>query len=186
MAQLTKRQTTIVLLLLAASFIGYATYCYRFRIWAVAWHVLYGDSIAVSGYRIAVPSHWFVERPASDDDARMRNARTGESVWFHSFPKPPNFTLALWSDLVQKRMNDSNDSESPIVGKRELDVAGERFVCFERDFEKKAMKGIHLPSVECKSAGPLDVTLFGGMRKEPRRDYPEFYSLMASVRKLPR
>jgi hypothetical protein len=163
--------------LLAAAVIGYATYCYRFRVWALAWHVLHGDSIAVSGYRIAVPSHWFVEQPVFDDDARLWNTRTGESVWFHSFPKPPNFTLALWIDLVENRMSDSED---PVVGKQELNVAGEHFVCFERDFDKK---GIHLPSVECKSAGPLDVMFFGGMRVEPRHDYSEFYSLMASIQK---
>jgi len=80
-------------------------------------------------------------------------------------------------DPVLRRLN---DSENPIVGKRELDVAGERFVCFEKDYEKK---GIHLPSVDCKSAGPLDVMFFGGIRAEPRRDYSEFYSLMASVQK---
>jgi hypothetical protein len=180
-AQLTKRQTTIVLFLLAVAVMGYATYSYRFRIWALAWHVQHGDSIAVSGYRVAVPSHWFVEQGASVDDARLWNTRTGESVWFHSFRKPHNFTLALWSDLAQKQ---SEGSENVIVRRKELNVAGEPFVCLEQDFEKS--KGIHLPSVDCKSAGPLDVMVFGGMRAEPRRDYPEFYSLMASIQKVSR
>jgi hypothetical protein len=183
-APLTKRQTTVLFLLAAVAVIGCVTYSYRFRIWAVAWHVLHGDSVAVAGYSVAVPLHWFVEQPASDDDVQLWNTKTGESVWFHSFPKPPNFTLALWSDLVQKTNEKlMNDSESPIVGKRELSVAGERFVCFEKDFQKR---GIHLPSIDCKSAGPLDVMFFGGMRAEPRRDYSEFYSLMASVQKLSR
>jgi hypothetical protein len=75
----------------------------------------------VSGYRVAVPSHWFVEQGASDDDARLWNTRTGESVWFHSFRKPPNFTLALWSDLAQKQ---SEGSETVIVRRKELNVAG--------------------------------------------------------------
>jgi hypothetical protein len=170
--------------LLAALVIGSVTYSYRFRIRAVAWHVLHGDSVAVSGYRVAVPPRWFVEQDASDGDAQLWNTKTGKSAWFRSFPKPSNFTLAIWSDLVQKTNEKSmNDSESPIVGKRELSVAGERFICFEKDFEKK---GTHLPSVECKSSGPLDVTFFGGMRAEPRRDYSEFYSLMASVQKISR
>ena len=115
----------------------------------MAWHVLHGDSVAVSGYRVAVPPRWFVEQDASDGDAQLWNTKTGKSAWFRSFPKPSNFTLAIWSDLVQKTNEKSmNDSESPIVGKRELSVAGERFICFEKDFEKK---GTHLPSVECKS-----------------------------------
>lgn len=192
MAQLTKRQTIAVIFLLAAiAAIGYVTYRYRSRIKAVAWHIRHGDSVAVAGYRIGVPSHWFVEQPASDD-AQLWNTRTGESVWLHSLPKSPNFTLAFWSALVQKRMN---GPENPIVGRRELTVAGEPFVCFERDFEvnlpatvsaSASKNPIHLPSVQCTSSGPLDVMFFGGMHAEPRRDYSEFYSLMASIQKVSR
>jgi hypothetical protein len=180
-----------LLLLVVIVAAGYVLYCYQPRVRAVAWHVLHGDSVAVAGYRITVPSHWFVEQSASDD-VHLWNTRTGESAWFHSLPKSPDFTLAFWSDLVQKRMN---GPENPVVGKRDLKVAGEPVVCFERDLAVKlptegsattSKNLIHLPSVECTSTGPLDVMFFGKMYSQPRRDYSEFYSLLASIQKVSR
>jgi hypothetical protein len=164
---------------------------YQFRIRAVAWHILHGDSIAVAGYRIAVPSHWFAELD-NPSDTDLWNARTGEHIWFRSFPKPPNFTLAFWSDLEQRRLN---DPKNPIVGKRELRVADEPFVCFEKDFAvalppassaNLTQPTVHLPSVWCSSEGPLDVAFFGGMHATPRHDYAEFYSILGSVQKTSR
>jgi len=167
---------------------GYASYRYHFRIRAVAWHISHGDSIAVAGYRIAVPSHWFAEQDTSPD-AYLWNTRTGESIWFHSFPKPPTFTLAFWSDLEQRRLN---DPRNPVIEKRELRVADEPFVCFEKDFAAAlppassapvTQQTVHMPSVWCRSGGPLDVTFFGGMRAVPRHDYAEFYSILSSIQK---
>jgi hypothetical protein len=178
-------------LLTAVAALGYGANRYQFRIKAVAWHVLHGDSFAVAGYRIAVPSHWFVEELASDD-VQLWNVRTGESIWVRSFPKPANFTLASWSDLVQKRLN---DPKNPIVGRREILVADEPFVCFERDFAvvlpptvlaSTSERTIHMPSVECTSAGPLDVKLFAGLRAAPQHDYSEFYSILGSIQKTSR
>lgn len=136
MAQLLKRRLAIELSLLALAVIvaaGYVLYCYQPRIRAAAWHVLHGDSVAVAGYRIVVPSHWFAEESSPDipDDIHLWNSKTGESIWLHSFPKPPNFTLAFWSDLEQRRLN---DPKNPVIEKRELRVADEPFVCFEKDF----------------------------------------------------
>ena len=192
MALLTKRRTLAAIFLLTAVVaLGYGANRYQLRIRAAAWHVLHGDSITVAGYRIAVPSHWFVEELAADD-VQLWNARTGESIWLRSFPKPANFTLAFWSDLVQKRLN---DPKNPIVARREVLVADESLVCFERDFTvvlpptvlaTPSERTIHLPSVECTSAGPLDVRFFGGMHPAPRHDYSEFYSILGSVQKTSR
>jgi hypothetical protein len=155
---------------------------------AVTWHVLHGDSLSLAGYRIAVPSQWFAERLASDD-AHLLNTRTGEAIWLQSLPKPSMFTLTAWSDFVQNQMN---DARNPIIGRLELSVAGEPFVCFERDFEvnlpasasaNPSPQTSHLPSVECNSAGLLDVMFFAGTHAAPRNDYSEFYSLMASIEK---
>lgn len=169
----------------------YAPQHYRFLTRSMAWHVLHGDSLSVAGYRIAVPSQWFVEQLASDD-ARLLNARTGEAIWLRVLPKPSMFTLAAWSDFVQNQMNDVGN---PIVGRSELSVAGEPFVCFERDLQVDAPSGTsanpspqagHLPSVECNSAGFLDVMFFAGRQAPPAHDYSEFYSLIASIEKTPR
>lgn len=169
----------------------YASHHYQFHTRSVAWHVLHGDSLSVAGYRIAVPSQWFAERLASDD-ARLLNTRTGEVIWLQSLPKPSMFTLAAWSDFVQNQMN---DARNPIIGRAELSVAGEPFVCFERELEVNSPADEsanpfpqtgHLPSVECNSAGLLDVMLFAGTHAAPRHDYSEFYSLMTSIEKASR
>jgi len=88
-----------------------------------------------------------------------------------------------------------NDVGNPITGRSELSVAGDPFVCFERDFQVNVPAGAsadpspqtgHLPSVECNSAGLLDVMFFAGTNVGPAHDYAEFYSLMASIEKTSR
>lgn len=188
MACFTKTRVILICLLAA---IAIASHHYQFHTRSVAWHLLHGDSLSVAGYRVAVPSQWFAERFASDD-ARLWNARTGEAIWLQSHPKPSMFSLAAWSDFVQNQMNDAS---SPIIGREELSVAGEPFVCFERDFEVNLPEGAssnpspqtgHLPAVECNSAGLLEVMFFAGTHAAPRHDYSEFYSLMASIEKTSR
>jgi hypothetical protein len=175
--------------LLAA--IAIASHHYQFHTRSVAWHLLHGDSLSVAGYRVAVPSQWFAERFAFDD-ARLLNTGTGEAIWLQSHPKPSMFTLAAWSDFVQNQMNDASN---PIIGRSELFVAGEPFVCFERDLDVNPPEGAaansslqtgHLPAVECNSAGLLDVMFFAGTHAAQRHDYSEFYSLMASIEKTSR
>lgn len=157
----------------------------------IEWRVLHGDSLSVAGYRITVPSPWFAEEFASDD-AHLLNARTGEAIWLRSLAKPSMFTLAAWSDFVQNQMN---DVENPIVGRSEFSVAGEPFVCFERDLQANVLAGASadrapqtpdLPSVECNSAGRLDVMFFMGPHSPPAHDFSEFYSLMAAIEKTSR
>ena len=163
----------------AITIADYAPQHYRFLTRSVAWHVLHGDSLSVAGYRIAVPSQWFVEQFAAND-AHLLNARTGEAIWLRSLPKPSMFTLAAWTDFVQNQMNDVGN---PIIGRSELSVAGEPFVCFERDFQGNVPAGAsdnsspeagNLPSVECNSAGLLDVMFFAGTHAPPAHDYSEF------------
>jgi hypothetical protein len=173
---------------IATAILNYASYRYQFRARAVAWHALHGDSLSVTGYRLALPSQWFAERLASND-AYLLNTRTGEAIWLQALPKPSMFTLTAWSDFVQNQMD---DARNPIIGRMELSVAGEPFVCFERDFEggRPASASVnpspgtsHLPSVECNSAGRLDVMFFAGTHAARRHDYAEFYSLMGSIEK---
>jgi len=185
-ARLTKRRLAIDICLLAAILAaGYALYRYHFRIKAAIWHVLHGNSVILPGYRMSVPSHWFPEQDTTPD-LYLWNARTGESIWLRSFPKPRNFTLALWSDLEQRRLN---DPKNPIVERREIQVAGDPFVCFEKDFEvalpptSSPKQTVHMPSVWCRSSGPLDITFFGGVRAAPRHDYGEFYSILSTIHK---
>jgi hypothetical protein len=188
-AHLSKTRITLICLLAAIAIADYASHQYQLHTRSVAWHVLHGDSLSVAGYRIAVPSQWFAERLASDD-ARLLNARTGEVIWLQSLPKPSMFTLAAWSDFVQNQMN---DARNPIIGSTELSVAGEPFVCFERDLEVNLPEGAsanpspqtgHLPSVECNSAGLLDVMFFAGTHTTPQHDLSEFYSLLSSIEKV--
>ena len=102
------------------------------------------------------------------------------------------FSLAAWSDFVQNQMNDASN---PIIGRSELSVDGEPFVCFERDLAVNQPEGAsaepspqtsHLPAVECNSAGLLEVMFFAGKHSAPRHDFSEFYSLMASIEKTSR
>lgn len=192
MALFTKTRITLLCLLAVIAIADYAPQHYQFLTRSVAWHVLHGDSFSVSGYRVAVPSQWFVDQSASDD-AHLLNARTGDSIWLRSFPKPSMFTLGAWTDFVQNQMN---DARNPITGRSELSVAGEPFVCFERDnFQVNPPAGAnadlssqtgHLPAVECNSAGLLDVMFFAGTHVPPAHDYSEFYSLMGSIEKASR
>ena len=190
MGLFTKKPVTLLCLLAAIAIGEYTPQHYQFLTRSVAWHVFHGDSLSVAGYRIAVPSQWFAEQSASDD-AHLLNARTGETIWLRVLPKPSMFTLAAWSDFVQNQMNDAGN---PIIGRSELSVAGEPFVCFERDFQASAGASAtspgnpstqtgHLPSVECNSAGLLDVMFFAGTHAPPARDYADFYSLMGSIEK---
>lgn len=188
----TKKWVTLLCLLAVIAIADYAPQHYQFLTRSVAWHVLHGDSLSVAGYRVAVPSQWFAEQSASDD-ARLLNARTGEAIWLRSLPKPSMFTLSAWTDFVQNQMN---DVRNPITGRSELSVAGEPFVCFERDdFPSNVPAGAsanpspqtgHLPAVECNSAGLLDVMFFAGTHVAPAHDYSEFYSLMGSIEKTSR
>lgn len=192
MVVLTKKWVTLLCLLAVIAIAEYAPQHYQFLTRSVAWHVLHGDSLSVAGYRVAVPSQWFVEQLAPDD-AHMLNARTGEAIWLRSVPKPSMFTLSAWTDFVQNQMN---DVRNPITGRSELSVAGEPFVCFERDdFPSNVPAGAsanpssqtgHLPAVECNSAGLLDVMFFAGTHVAPAHDYSEFYSLMGSIEKTSR
>ena len=188
MARLTTTRVTLICLLAAIAIADYASHHHQFPARAVAWHVLHGDSLSLEGYRIALPSQWFAERLASND-AYLLNTRTGEAVWLQALPKPSMFTLTAWRDFVQNQMD---DARNPIIGRMELSVAGEPFVCFERDFEVNLPASASanpspgtsdLPAVECNSAGRLDVMFFAGTHAALRHDYSEFYSLMASIEK---
>lgn len=188
MGRFTKKPFTLLCFLAAIAIADYVPQHYQLLTKSVAWHVLHGDSLSVAGYRITVPSQWFAEQLASDD-AHLVNARTGEAIWLRVLPKPSMFTLAAWTDFVQNQMNDAGN---PITGRSELSVAGDPFVCFERDSQGNMPVGAsvnpspeagHLPSVECNSAGLLDVMFFAGTHAPLARDYSEFYSLMGSIEK---
>lgn len=166
---------------------GYLTYVYRSSVRALTWHLLHGDSVVVADYRVAVPPHWFAQQDSSND-VGLLNAKTGESLWFHSAPKPHGFTLSFWNDVQRKIAK----PELAIIGSKEFNVAGQSFLCPEMDYAvnlppgkagNASMAVIRLPGVGCKSAGRLDAMFFGGMRVAPRQDYGEFYSIMASLNK---
>lgn len=185
----TKRVVIVAVCLIAAlAAVSSLMHFYGGRIRAVTWHLLHGDSATVAGYRIRVPSDWFVEQ-RSANDANWWDTRTGDSIWFHSSPKSPNFTLSFWNEVETRNAW----SENPVVGRQELQVAGQSFLCFEHDYrialpagnsDRKWTQTIHLPSVDCKSTGRLDATFFGGMHAAPRHDYQGFYSLLTSIQKL--
>ena len=187
--QHAKRRLIILVCLLAITATGgYAYQHYQFRIRALVWHALHGNSVAVAGYQVTIPRNWWVER-GSMDDVTIWNAKTGENIWLRPSPKPRNFTLEGWSELVEKRMN---RPEGPIVGRRDLNLAGEPFVCFERDFRinlpptvalSRSVTTIHGPSIDCNSAGRLAIMFVGGAHVSEQHDFGESYSIMASLRK---
>lgn len=181
----TQKRLGLVLLgiLILASAVAYQL---RFRVRAVTWHHFHGDSVVVGIYRVPVPSGWFAEQPSASE-VQVWNSRTGESIWVRLFPKPRNFTLAFWTDVMEAKV------KPPLLttGRRDLPIAGEPAVCLEKDLETDAPLRLHLPSttrvhlpaVDCKSAGPLDVMFFGGIWPEVRHDYSEFYSIIGSIQR---
>jgi len=160
---------------------------YGSRIRATTWHLQHGDFAIVAGYRIRVPNGWFVEQ-SSAEEAHWWDAETGDSIWFRTYRKSPHFTLDFWNS-VETRMAQPDDA---IVGRLELRVAGEPFLCLERDLAENlppsasrdgSRHTVHLASVDCASTGRLDATFFGGMHSAPRRDFQEFYALLATIQK---
>lgn len=176
----------VICLLSALATASSVVHFYGGQVRAVIWHVLHGDSATVAGHTIRVPSGWFVEQ-RSASDAHWWDARTGDSIWFHSSAKAPSFSLNFWNEVETRYAR----PENPVVGRRELDVQGESFLCFEHDYTltpPPAQSGgqqttVHASSVDCKSNGALDAMFFGGMHAAPRHDYREFYSLLASIQK---
>lgn len=184
---LSKTEKRLGLVLLGSLIIaGILAYKFRFVLRAVAWHHLHGDSVMVGTYQVSVPSPWFAEQ-RSAADVQLWNSRTGESIWLHLFPKQRNFTLSLWTDAIEAKV------KPPLVttGRRDLSIAGEPAVCLEKDFEIDVPNRfrialptrVHLPSVDCKSAGPLDVMFFGGRWPAVRHDYSEFYTIVGSIQR---
>lgn len=178
-ARLTSR--TIVLLCLGTTLAltSYAAYRYRFRIHAIIWHARHGDSILLGAYRIPVPSPWFVKE-ASSNEAQIWNAETGEIMLVRARPWPTVIDLDLWTGIENKMQ----DPQFVILARRKLQVGGESVVCLEKDLGTSVQSiTIHLPGVNCISAGQLEIQLFGGTHAAPRYDYSEFYGLVSSIRK---
>ncbi|HET9409783.1 MAG TPA: hypothetical protein VFO39_21280 [Candidatus Sulfotelmatobacter sp.] len=132
-------------------------------------------------------TQWTLRKAPVLGNPRPRKS-AGEAIWLQSLPKPSMFTLAAWGDFAQNQMN---DARNPIVGRAKLSVAGEPFVCLERDAEADPASSAsanpspqtsHLPSIECNSAGLLDVMFFT-TGTHAQHDYSEFYSLMSSIEK---
>jgi len=187
MARDTKVAIAVVCLFAALGVVTSVMHIYGGQIRAVTWHMLHGDSATVDGYRIRVPSGWFVEQH-SPSDAQWWDGTTGDSIWFYSSPKSPHFTLGLWSQAETR----STRPENPVVGRRELQVQGKSFLCFEHDYLlalPTAQSGnilkqtTHLPSIDCKSSGALDAMFFGGMHAAPQHGYQDFYSVLSSIQK---
>lgn len=187
MARPTKVAITVVCLLTVLAVVSAVTHIYGGRIRAFTWHVLHGDWATVAGYRIRVPSGWFVEQH-SPSNAHWWDGTTGDSIWFHSSPKSPHFTLGLWSQVETR----SARPENLVVGRRELQIQGESFLCFEHDYVlalptsqsgNTLRQTAHLPSIDCKSSGALDAMFFGGMHAAPRHGYQDFYSVLSSIQK---
>ena len=170
---------TIILALAILAMAIYGGDRYRYPIKAIVWHVRHGDSTTVGAYRIPVPRYWFVEQD-SFGDAQLMNSRTGEGILAKSRPWPLTMNLDLWVGLETRL----KDPKFVTLVRRDLRVGGEPLVCLEKDLimDYKSI-AIHGSSVNCMSAGQLEVTFFGGMRDAPRYDYSEFYRILSSIQK---
>ena len=174
-----------ILILVAAPYIEHGP---RHRLKAIVWHILHGNSVTLDGYRVNVPRDWFAEQDSAAD-ITLWNTRTGESIWLHSVPKSPNFSLELWSDAEEKMSR----PENPIVAKHELRVADQTFACLERDYTvnlppylkvRGGTSVAHLPSVQCASTAPLEIMFVGGTYAKTRHDYQDFYSIVSLIQKI--
>ncbi len=146
------------------------------RIEAYYWHVRHGNSIEVGSYRFPVPKQWYVVS-YSTSDVMLMDLNTGDGVTVRTSSTSHRFTLANWEALMSRPMADGS---TKILGRRELQVSGERILCVETNLDTKAVR---LYPIQCHSETALEVTFQPFIFSAKDHDQM-FYSLLQQIQKL--
>jgi len=165
-----------VLVALVIVSLGLLRFIPMHRIEAYYWHLRHGNSIDVGRYRFPVPKQWYVES-YSASDVMLVDLDTGDGIMVRTSSGPSRFTLAAWEALISRPMPDGS---TKILGRKELQVSGERILCVETNLDTKAVR---LYPIQCRSESALQVTFQPYIFSAKDHDQV-FYSLLQQVHKL--
>lgn len=146
------------------------------RIEAYYWHVRHGNSVEVGRYRFPVPKEWYVDS-YSTNDVMLIDLDTGDGIMVRTSSAPDRFTLATWEALMSRPMPDGS---TKILGRKELQISGERILCVETNLDTKAVR---LYPIRCRSETALEVTFQPYIFSAKNHDQM-FYSLLQQIQKL--
>jgi hypothetical protein len=146
------------------------------RIEAYYWHVRHGNSVEVGRYRFPVPKPWYV-LTFSTNDVMLVDLNTGDGITVRKSSAVDRLTLASWEALVSRPMADGSKK---ILGRKELQVSGERILCVETNLNTKAVR---LYPIQCRSETALEVTFQPYIFSAKDHDQM-FYSLLQQIQKL--
>ena len=146
------------------------------RIEAYYWHLRHGNSIDVGRYRFPVPKQWYVDS-SSTNDLMLLDLNTGDGITVRVSSAPHSFTLATWEALMTRPMADGS---MKTLGRKELQVSGERILCVEKNVETKAVR---LYLIDCRSETALEIRFVPYVFSAKDHDQM-FYSLLQQIQKL--
>ena len=146
------------------------------RIEAYYWHLRHGSSVEVGRYRFPVPKQWYVDS-SSTNDLMLVDLNTGDGITVRVSSALHSFTLATWEALMTRPMADGS---TKTLGRKELQVSGERILCVEKNVETKAVR---LYPIECRSETALEITFVPYVFSAKDHDQM-FYSLLQQIQKL--
>jgi len=140
------------------------------------WHVRHGNSVEVGHYRFPVPKQWYVDS-FSANDVLLVDLNTGDGIAVRMSSVPGRSTLGDRDALISRPMRDGS---TKILGRKELQVNGETFLCVEKTLD---IKSVRLYPIECRSEGALEVTFQPYVCSAKDHDHM-FYSLLQQLQKL--
>jgi len=146
------------------------------RIEAFYWHVRHGTSVEVGSYRFPVPKQWYVNHHSAND-VMLVDLNTGDGITVRTSSGPGRSTLRTWEALTDRPIRDGSTT---ILGRRELQVNGETFLCIEKNLDTKAVR---LYPIECRSENALEVSFLPSPFSAKEHDQT-FYSLLEQVQKI--
>jgi len=146
------------------------------RIEAYYWHLRDGTSVAIGSYRFPVPKQWYVHY-ISDNDVMLVNLNTGDGITVRTSSGARRFTLPAWESLISRPMLDGS---TKILGRKELQVSGEKIVCIEKNLDTNTVR---FYPIECRSESALEVNFQPYLFSAKDHDQM-FYSLLQQVQKL--
>ncbi len=146
------------------------------RIETYYWHLRHGNSIEVGRYRFPVPKQWYVES-LSANDVMLVDLNTGDGIMLRMSSIPSRSTLGAWDALMSRP---AADGSMKVLGRKELQINGEKVLCVEKDLDTKALR---LYPIECRSEGALEVGFLPYLFDVKDHDQT-FYSLLQQLQKL--
>jgi hypothetical protein len=101
---------------------------------------------------------------------------TGDGIAVRTSSASDRFSLASWEALMSRSMADGS---TKILGRKELQVGGERILCVETNLDTKAVR---LYPIQCRSETALQVTFHPYIFSAKDHDQM-FYSLLQQMQK---